>query len=150
MTATTQHAAIEALVAMWSAAVDVPVYDGPNAIENAPKGAVWVGYDPTAEDGEAVSTSQDWAELGAQNRSKDETGTITCAAAAWSGDSNTQPRRVAVAQLLTDLETAHRADVTLGGAVMYSNFAAGNLHQQLTADGNEVLALFTVTFRSRI
>jgi hypothetical protein len=105
---------------------------------------------PRTTTAEAVTSTQDWAELGAQNLSKDETGTISCAAAAWSGDSTTTPRRAAIAKLLSDLEAAHRADITLGGAVMFSNFAAGNLHQQLTTSGNEVLALFTVTFRSRI
>jgi hypothetical protein len=149
MTATTQHAAIEALVRIWGDATTVPVYDGPNASEEAEFAAVWVGYDPTSDDGEAVTSAQAWAQLGA--RRKEETGGITCCIGAWSGDSNTAPRRELVASILTDLETAHRADITLGGVVLDSNFGTTvSLHQALTQDGNEVMALVTVQFRSRI
>jgi hypothetical protein len=147
---TAQHAVIEALVDLWNNALDVPVYDGPNAVEEAEYAAVWVGYDPTDDNAQAVESSQTWAELG--NRAKNEEGTITCAVAAWSGDSTTIKRRQRVAELLSELETALRADLTLSvGTLIDTNFGERiTLHQQLTEDGNEVLALFTVDYRARI
>jgi hypothetical protein len=148
MSATTQHAAIEALVSIFGAATTYPVWDGPNASEEAEYAAVWVGYDPTTDDGEAVASNQTWAQLGA--RRKEETGTITCCIGAWSGDTNTTPRRELVASILSNLEAAHRADITLGGVVLDSNFGTTvTLHQALTEGGNEVMALVSVAFRSR-
>jgi hypothetical protein len=149
MSLTTQHAVIEALVRVFTAAIEQPVYDGPNYDDSVESAAVWVGYDPTDENAQAVDSAQDWAEVGA--RAKNETGTITCTAGAWSGDSSTTARRELIAGMLSALEAAHRADVTLGGACLYSNFGDRvTLHQQLTENGNEVLALFTISFMSRI
>lgn len=151
MSDTAQHAVIEALVALWGNALDdVPVYDGPNAIEEAEYAAVWVGYDPTDDNAQAVESGQTWAQIG--NRAKNEEGTITCAVCAWSGDTNTTPRRQKVAEILSDLEAALRGDLTLSvGTLIDSNFGERiTLHQQLTVDGNEVLALFTVNYRARI
>lgn len=149
MSDTAQHAVIEALVALWDDALEVPVYDGPNDVEAAEYAAVWVGYDPTDENAQAVEVEQEWASIGAS--SKNETGTITNAVAAWSGDTQTHERRQQVAQILSELEAALRDDVDLGGVVIHTNFGARiTLHQQLTAKGNEVLALFTVTYLARI
>lgn len=149
MSDTAQHAVIEALVTLWETALDVPVYDGPNAQEEAEFAAVWVGYDPTSDTAEAVEVEQEWAQIG--NRAKDETGAITCAVAAWSGDSDTKPRRQQVADILSELEAAHRVDISLDNLVIDSNFGERiSLHQQLTEDGNEVFALFTLTYHARI
>jgi hypothetical protein len=149
MSLTTQHAVIEGLVAAFTAAVTATVHDGPNFDDSVEGLAVWVGYDPTDENAQAVASEQEWAEVGA--RAKNETGTVTCTAGAWSGDSSTTGRREEVAALLSQLEAAHRADVTLGGACLYSNFGERvTLHQQLTENGNEAIAVFTVSFMSRI
>ena len=149
MSLTTQHAVIEGLVTAFTAAVEFQVYDGPNFDDSVEGTAVWVGYDPTDENAQAVVTEQEWAEVGA--RAKNETGTVTCTVGAWSGDPSTTGRREDIAAALSALEAAHRADVTLGGACLYSNFGERvTLHQQLTENGNEVLALFTVSFMSRI
>ena len=84
-------------------------------------------------------------------RRKEETGRITWSVGAWSGDSTTRDRRIQVADILSAAEAAHRADITLGGAVLDSNFGKTvSLFQQITAEGNEVLATFTLYFRSRI
>jgi len=149
MSDTSLNDVIAGLVRAFTAAVEVPVYDGPNSQDSDEDAAVWVAYDPIDENAEAATAEQDWAEVGA--RAKDETGSVTCTVGAWSGDSETKANREQVAALLSQLETAHRADVTLGGVCLYSNFGTRTtLHQQLTKRGNEVLALFTVSFFSRI
>lgn len=148
MSATTQHAAIAALVTLWDAALDIPVHDGPKRIGDKNYQALFVGYDPLNDDDQAVTSQQDWSQLGA--RRKEETGSIKCCVAAWSGDSETLGRRVQVADILSAAEAAHRADITLGGTVLFSNFGESvSLHQHLTDQGNEVMAVFTVTFKSR-
>lgn len=148
MSATTQHAAIEALVTLWSGALTIPVHDGPKLIGDKQYQALWVGYDPLNDDDQAVTSTQDWAQMG--NRRKEEVGTIKCVVAAWSGDTTTVGRRLQVANILSDAEAAHRADITLGNVVLFSNFGESvSLHQHLTDQGNEVMAVFTVTFLSR-
>lgn len=159
MTATTQHAAIEALVTAWTGTITVPwgenaetltvaVHDGPDSVNDDDYIAVWVGHNPLDDESTVVTSKQEWAQLGA--RRKEETGTIVCCVGAWSGDSSTKNRRVAAASVLSQAEALHRADPTLGGAVLMSNFGESvELHQQLTDEGNEVLVVFTVDFLSR-
>ena len=155
MTDTAQHTVITALVDLWDGALDVPVYDGPNAVEKADFAGLWVGYDPTDDNAQAVEVAQSHPHVG--GRSKDEEGTITCAIGAWSGDTDTKPRRERVAEILSKAEAAVRAtldhpeQVFAGLVVTDLNFGERmTLHQQLTSDGNEVLALFTVRYRARI
>lgn len=157
MTATTQHAAIEALVALWtdtltatwgSESRTVVVHDGPDAVDADEHLGLWVGHNPLDDDSTVVESKQDWSQLGA--RRKEETGTITCCIGAWSGDSKTTGRRKAAAEVLSAAEALHRADPTLGGVVLMSNFGPSvELHQQLTEQGNDVLVVFTVDFLSR-
>lgn len=149
MSATTQHAAIEALVTLWDAALDSPVHDGPTVQGDKQYLGLWVGYDPLNEDDQAVIGAQENLYVG--GRQREERGSIKCCAAAWSGDTTTEGRRIQIADLLTQIETAWRADITLGGAVLDSSFGSSiTLHQRLTTNGNEVFAVFTIDFRSRI
>lgn len=151
MSATTTHAAIDALVSLWTATfADTPVevYDGAIVTDAKQFQALFVGFDPTDDNGKAVDSRQAWAQMGA--RRKQEDGTITCSIGTWSGDDSTHDRRVQAAEILSRAEAAHREDITLGGVVQYSNFGENvTLYQTLTDTGNEVLVTFTVSFMSR-
>lgn len=148
MSATTQHAVIEALVALWDGALSITVNDGPKLPGDKQYQALWVGYDVINDDGNAVDSAQAWAQMGA--RRKEETGTVNCSLMAWSGDADTLGRRVQVADALSAAEAAHRADITLGGVVLYSNFGERvQLVQDLTESGNQVACVFTVSFLAR-
>lgn len=149
MSATVQHAVIEKLVQMWAAAVDFPVFDGPSLSVGDEGMFLMVGYDPIDNDGSAASTRQDYKAIG--GRSKAETGTIRSTVTAWSGDSETKPRREKVAAALSDLEAAIRNDISLGGLVLWANFGPGiDLNQMLTTEGNQVYARIDVTYEARI
>ena len=149
MSATVQHDVIESLVDLFGGAVDFPVFDGPDlAADNAPI-FLTVGYDPVDDDGRAATTQQEYKNIG--SRAKSEEGTIRCCISAWSGDSVTVPRRQAVAAALSVCEAALRADVSLGGLVLWANFGPSiDLNQVLTQQGNQVFARFDIFYTARI
>ena len=149
MSATVQHAAIEALVSIWKDTLTFPVFDGPTLAADDEHLFMMVGYDPISNDAEAASAQQSYTQIG--RRSKQEDGTIRCTIAAWSGDETTTERRRQVAQALSDAEAAIRADITLGNVVMYANFGPrSDLNQLLTEGGNQVYARFDVAYTARI
>lgn len=149
MSATAQFAFMAALHTLWDAGLDVPVHDGPKIVDKSSYTGVWVGHDPFAEDGKVVDTEQDWAQMG--NRRKDETGTVTCSIASWSGDTDTIKRTQRVTELLSECEALVRADITLAGVVQFCNVVqTSSLYRQLTDQGNEVVCVFAVSYKARI
>lgn len=149
MSATKQHEVIEALVAVFAGAVSFPVYDGPDLSADSAEIFLTVGYDPVDNDGRAATTQQEYVNIG--SHSKSETGTIRCTLTAWSGDSSTTARRRLVAEALSDCEAALRADISLGGLVLWANFGPSvDLNQILTQQGNQVYARFDVAYTARV
>lgn len=149
MSATVQHDVIEYLETMWTAAVDFAVFDGPSLQADNEGIFLMIGYDPVTDDGEAATVQQDYKQIGGQRKS--EVGTIRSTLSAWSGDNETAPRRKEVATALSLLEAAIRADISLGGLVLWANFGPRiDLNQMLTTKGNQVFARFDVTYEARI
>ena len=146
---TVQHQVIEALTLLWGSALDVGVYDGPSLSADGVGCFVMVGYDPIARDGEAAAAQQEYVNIGGGHR-KNEAGTVRVTVAAWSGDSSTTTRRQKVAGLLADAEAALRADLSLGGLVLWSGVTRTDLNQFLTEQGNQVYARFDVAYTARI
>lgn len=149
MSATLQHVVLEKLVEMWKAALDVPVYDGPDLSANNDEVFLTVGYDPISNDGDAADTTQDYKQIGGGR--KEEVGTIRSTIAAWSGDSDTTERRRRVAEILSAAEDAIRQNISLDGLVLWANFGPRiTLNQMLVEKGNQVYARFDVTYTGRI
>jgi len=142
---------IDALVAAFDAVVET-VYDGPQVTKSYPKQFVAVGWDgEEGGGGEAATFSQRWGPLGARRREED--GTITCAAVAWSGDTKTpavRNRREEAFALLAACENALRADPPLGATVRWGEVAGGSLIQEQTGEGVRVRVPFTVSYVHRI
>lgn len=142
-------AVIDALVTQLDAGTAVAVYDGYPVITTPPADFVIVGGTPDP-DTDAASLDQAWAGLGAKAR--DETGEITCAVVSQSGGTNLKTHRDRALVILGELETAIRADPTLGGVVSsgWLHVTTGSLSQEQNTNGSRAVVTFTVSYRARL
>ncbi|MGW6566443.1 hypothetical protein [Streptomyces sp. NPDC054975] len=148
-------AAVDALLTILRAApglADVLVLDGPPWQNLTGTERVYVGWQPT--EAPAVSLVQDFNAAGA--RTRDEDFAIQCYAEVWAGDTDMQPRRVRVFELLAVVESALRATdaaptaPTLNGTVLWAHLTTGDLMQDQTTDGARAGVPFAVSCRARI
>jgi len=142
-------AVIDALVTQLDAGTAFSVYDGYPVTTTPPADFVIVGGTDDPDD-DAASLDQEWAGLG--KASRDETGQITCAVVSQSGGTDLKTHRDRVLVILGELETALRADPTLGGVVQsgWLHLTAGALNQQQNANGSRARLTFTVSYRARV
>lgn len=140
------------LVEVFDAAVAVEVYDGPPATVVEKQGFVsvgWDGDDPSG--GEAANIDQPWATyVGSQ--SKDETGTVNCAAVSWSGGVSWKAERDLVFGYLSACEQALRAALRTDAVLMALTDCHVSAGALVYDKGNGVKARvpFTVTYSKRI
>jgi hypothetical protein len=132
------------------------VYDGPG-VSNDPGNFLMVGVgDPDSnEPSESAAGTQEWSGLGA--KAARESGTVTCCALAWSGDTGDaaqQAARESVRDIVADVDLALRADPNLGGAVpglMWVRYGRNYRLTQLSAgDGVAALLYFEVAYEARL
>jgi hypothetical protein len=98
----------------------------------------WSPYNTTAAD-----ATQVWSGIGEWGR--DENFTLTCYLDSYSGASDApNARRDASYALLADVETALRADPTMGGTVLSAQLAGHTLHMEQTDAGIAVGITFTL------
>ncbi|MFI0576139.1 hypothetical protein [Streptomyces tendae] len=91
----------------------VKVIDGPIVSDSASGEWVFVGYDADPEgDGDAATTSQTWAGIGA--RAKNEEILLTCAVLVRKGSTAVKPLRDRVFEIFAEVEAVVRADPSLG------------------------------------
>lgn len=135
---------------------DVMVYDG-FGVSDDPGDFLMIGVeDPDAQDSAtAAESEQKWAGLGAKSR--DESGTITCAALSWNGNgaAGGQKEARAGAKAIVDaVENVLRADPNLDDIVpglMWTGFGTRfRLVQDQNSTGAMALAVFDIAFRARI
>lgn len=124
----------------------VPVYDGLPATASADLQFLVVGDDgdPTSGDNPAGSTTQTRAER--MDGRTTETGDVTCALICQTGDDDLPALRTASRLLMLGIETALRADRTLGGVAVRSNVDDVTLWQTRNANGSAVRRVFTVHY----
>lgn len=154
MTASTVAAAIDALVALFKAAVPVDsiVVDGPAVVDpGAYQNIVYVGVDdPDNETAYAVAATaqQAWAWLGHVQRTED--ADIHCSAVSWNGDADQKAARDNVYALLKLLTDSITTDPTLGGSVlMVVGVNSDNLLQSQDSAGAEAKLNFSVSIKSQ-
>jgi len=149
-------ALIDALVTQASAALPaVKVFDG-FGVSDSPgtTGTLMVGVDDPDTDQAASSGdgSQSMAVL-ATTRPRDQVGSLTCAALAWSGSTNQKAARDAAYGIVAAVENLLRADPTLGigqpGRVVIQ-MGDDRLSQNQYDKGCDALVIFTVNFKARI
>jgi hypothetical protein len=146
-----------ALVDLFNETLDVPVFEGP-LVANAtpPKRFVLVGSDGgddgqgnPSDDGAVIRQSP--SALG--NDWHDEDGDIVCAVWRWAGDTDMTLLRADVEAAVAQLESAIRADRTLGG-VLVAGYRAGITEQRVretqTSQGAVIRVAFTVSYRTLV
>ncbi len=155
MSASRVPATIDALVTRWAAAMvtadaSVQVWDGP-VVTGDPSDAVFVGYDGDPDgDMQSATAEQDWAGLGAKQRT--ERFTVTCAAVALIGSGDVKTGRDR-AFLIFEVAAANvRADPSLGQTP--TPFVAAVTGPQLFTDptdrGLQARVVFGVSVETRI
>lgn len=141
---TTIPAAIDALVALWSAAFadqdDVSVNDGPVIGGDGTYKRVSVGWD--GNEGAAQAETSPEGLGGSPDR---ETYTIFCSATASVGDSGAQLARNAVFGLFSTCTAALGADRTLGGLVLRAMPASVAYHQVASPSGRQAILAFGIS-----
>ncbi len=107
--------------------------------------------DPNSPDPLAPSASgtQTWAGLGANHR--DEDGTVTCAALAWTGDADATEDAIARVKAIVAAVEAHiTADPNLGGAVPGLLWVRPEGRTQLMLGGGQAMFVFDLAYRARL
>jgi hypothetical protein len=104
--------AVDAVIGAIGLATALPVRDGP-VLTADPGDAIYIGYNGNPEDeGEAGTSQQEWAGLGAKKR--DENLTITGAVVCSNGDGDAKVARDAAYAQLALIEGAIHPSPSLG------------------------------------
>jgi len=139
--ASTYPAAKAALIALWDAAVAVPVINGPT-IGVGQDGVVTVGYQD--ENTPVVIDAVMLREASGLNLPEREQYTIYCAVGVNYGSTDVAPAETAVFTLWAALGGVLEANFTLGGVVMSAGVNQYQLWEQQAADGITVVLKFGV------
>lgn len=150
-------ALITALVAQATAALasdDVLVVDGVLNTDDANPDILMIGADdPSSGSAAESSTASQVMATAGTPRSRDDSGTVTCAAQSWSGDSDQADARARAYASFEAVAGLLRTDPTLGlgapGRVV-CQVAEHRLYQYPWASGCEATVVFTVAFTARI
>jgi hypothetical protein len=144
-------ALIDALIAAAETAGVENVYDGVHVSED-PGDFLMVGVDDPDSDGGSLSADsrQQWAN--ANHTTRDESGSVTCAAYSWNGDGDQKAARDAAYVMVEALASACRTTPGLGvGSLLWTDFGSDANLSQLQGDwGASALVVFTIAFRARI
>ena len=126
----------------------VRIFDGPEIDASYPGDFIAVGHDGS-EDGEVSvsNVTQAFEQLG--NLKQFEDGSVDCWLATWDGGTSLSDRRARVATLLSAVDTAIRADVSLGGACIYSSLSNHQMTYIQANNGVAISVTFTITYRAR-
>lgn len=136
----------------------VSVFDGPQppAATQALEQVLWVGCDPMQPDTVAADLVQSWPVMD-HARTKDEDGTLVCAAQHWSGDPSVRTHRDGAFAIAGAVELLLRGDgrtgpgdASMGGLVMWSGVDAGEMYTRQIAGGVAVLLVFKIVYRARL
>jgi hypothetical protein len=147
--ATAIDAVLDALVSAFTVALPtVSVMDGPPVKPPGDTELVLVAHDATPDADATITLDQEWADLACTSRY--ERGSIPCCVVAQSGDVDIPGRRARAIQMLASIETALRANRTLGGVAMTSEFVTGEVHQFQNGDGSAVVAQFQITYMAQV
>lgn len=139
------------LIASLNASSDlsgVRIFDGVEVDGSYPGDAIAVGHDGT-DDGDvsAGNIRQSYEQLG--NRKQFEDGSVECFLYSMDGSTDLTARRLRAFAILSAVDTAIRADVSLGGSCLYSGIESHQLFYRQTNAGAAVVINFSVAYRAR-
>lgn len=131
-----------------SALSGVRIFDGIEIDSSYPGDFISVGHDGSDDGDVTVSnTTQTFQQLG--NLKQFEDGQIECFLSTWDGGTSLTARRTRAAAMISAVDTAIRADVSLGGSCLYSQIASFSFVYLQTTNGAAVNINFTVSYRAR-
>jgi hypothetical protein len=142
-------AVVDALVVLVDATTVGRVFDGPPNTADALTEYVVVGGTDDPDD-DAGEFDQVWNGIGAS--AKQETGSVVCATLVSTGDDVVKTARDRALVILGEVETALRADKTLGGVITsgWCEMSSGRPRQRRNSNGLYVRVEFTVDYQTRI
>jgi hypothetical protein len=142
-------AVVDALVVLVGTTSAAQVFDGPPNTADSLTEYVTVGAteDPDDDGGEI---GQEWNGIGAGT--KQETGQVVCAVLVGTGDDVVKTARDRALVIFGEVETALRADKTLGGVITsgWCEMSTGRPRQRRNTNGLYVRVEFTVDYQTRI
>lgn len=131
-----------------SALSGVRIFDGPEIDSSYPGDFIAVGHDGSEDGQVSVSNvTQTYQQLG--NLKQFEDGTVDCWLSTWDGGSSLADRRTRVATLLSAVDSAIRADVSLGGSCIYSLLSNHQMSYIQANNGVAISVTFTIEYRAR-
>ena len=142
-------AVVDALVSLIDATSVTHVFDGPpNTADTLDEYVIVGGTDDPDDD--AGEIQQEWNGLGAG--AKQETGQVTCAVLVGTGNDVVKTARDRALVVLGEVETALRADKTLGGVLVsgWCGLAEGRPSQRRNSNGLYARVVFTVQYQTKI
>ncbi len=129
-----------------AALAPVPVLDGPGLSESSMTVYVVVGHDDDPDANEAAAYRADFDSM--ESVARIELGSVNCYVVAQSGGADLAAARVTARDTVAAVDTALRADPTLGGVVGRADYgASGVVKQESNPDGIAVLLTFTVDYQ---
>jgi hypothetical protein len=142
-------AVVDALVVLVDTTSAAQVFDGPPNTADSLTEYVTVGAteDPDDDGGEI---EQEWNGIGAGT--KQEVGRVVCAVLVGTGDDVVKTARDRALVIFGEVETALRADKTLGGVITsgWCEMSIGRPRQRRNPNGLYVRIEFVVTYQTRI
>lgn len=145
---------IDAMVSLYTDELpNIRVSDG-TGVTDDPGDYLMVGVEDPFNDAESAATTEsDWAGVGV-SAPRSETGTVTCAALCWSGDTNAKVVRDRVYDAVNAVAALHRDpyDVSLGvPQLLWTSFGTRTrLEQNQGDEGCYALLAFSVYFQAQI
>lgn len=143
-------ALLDAMRAAFAAALpsSTNVVDGPDPDSDDGDDVLYVGMaDPRQSENTAAHFGQTWPSATAQTR--DEDGSIACAAVAWDGSGNVKAARDRAFATVATVQQVLWADTRLGlDGMVKTSFTSINFDQRMTDRGALAVVLFAVDFKA--
>jgi hypothetical protein len=137
----------------------VSVFDGPQppVATQALAQVLWIGCDPAQPADKAAESAGGWPVMD-HARTREEHGTITCAAQHWSGDPASKVHRDGAAAIMGGVELLLRGDGTTGpgdasmGDLVFWSAVGDSVewYPRQLAGGVACLVVFTVSYYTRL
>lgn len=141
-----------------STSARVRVIDGPPPADDvlAEQRILYIGWDQVTGSAGGDVSAQAWPVID-MARTRDEDGTITCTADAWTGDSVLKTARDMCAAVVAGVELLLRGngqtgpgDTSMGGLVYWSEVGELRWYPRQSQQGAGMACVFTVEFHTRL
>lgn len=130
------------------AGFDLAIFDGLEIDHTY--GGDWIAVGIASSDSDettAGSATNAWRTLGAKRMQ--EQATVDCVLAVIDGDTDPKSKRTRAYEIFNAIDTAIRADVSLGGACLFAGLASHELVYRQTKVGLGIEINFSIAYEAR-